>query len=1287
MTTPTFESREERDAKRIADLVLQLHEATSTVAELQKETRNLRAALHMKSILENDEDSCGGPTQLNPVRPKSAKERWEDSRGRHSHSQDVELKCTQNMLDDVEAEFAAQEAAWERERIQLLEKINHLESEIDQRNMRIANDVMNQRLLNRLEHAGRKYGRMKTMRQASQRRLEASERQTMEAHDDQRFVRVDVAKHVPVDDVTVVIIGMDVELPKSLLDQVTALIWSLSREHKGALGTFTKKAFMVGMRDALEALRFSVRLYNTLKTEHRYRQVAEVVRIAFERCRPEVNWNPVTGCVSYVGPQVTPVVKMAQVCHPGEFLIGEKAWSQIEQLDSTIGGSVVKSVNIQVEIVTPPILDHLTVRSAVLATSVGLRKTWKEETLTRKLHNDVIISWWSHTPKGVVDASTLEYAAPTYLRVVDQMRKTVATATHRLELAERENMEAHDVPVVTPQAAVSVNTTLKPEMCFVSLAITPTRREVSYSTQGVENGKKILQRYVQLGLFHFNGSEVQIPASSKKLRHFVFATVENGLQFSLGLIREVWRDVKRLREFLSLHISLVWATLLQPSTNVMLVGGFDTTYAVQLNKLSLANEILLSNTALSVLHREGDRVPGTSIQLVAGTKCYTDSIGKEYVWSCVPEELSTLVEFEILCKTRRGPAGGQTRQNYVDFQEPPAFSKERLKHAVEHREELLMSMHDQDTYTYEGLVPVGHDAVLVMMDIEGATVLRETLPMPFRVTLSDYRTIVRTYAKRTQGFELRGDQDCFLFCFPSIRSALDFSVEVQVALNSATWHDDINAHELSLRVKDIKSGQYAFNGPRVRMAVVGVPKKGTLATVSRDISALYQDLSDYAWHLVNWTYGGEIVLNQRAYEEFVLDQVQHGTRTWLHVGSLKLHTTLYENETMVSMYPLSLSARGAKINECRITNKPHVLRKNWTEKVPLATSSFIMKRRDMEQDVFMTLSDSELLVLSDMANTLTKRLDELSRYTTENQRKVDVVKVLGHIDYVIKFVTAMSDAMLPPEQRISHAAILDEGLSLHYTIITKKLLDQYDELSHNKIDLESLLSESPDLSTYDACPTCKRPINEKKYSRHEFKPSSRKDIVAADIQDVISDFYTADEGRVGEIGFDALKALFTAKGDNNFDSAVFAKIDKDNKGTVTPLKLVRYLYPNTKVTEIQALVRDIVKEMNANQNSSGVGRQGGSLLAPPTSGMISANATPRNVRSFIMLQQTPNVAPPSHSVNHSSTDVSLPPLVNLTATDTQQLSIPQVSLEPSRPPTQPASRRQRAVTTVRGGGR
>ncbi len=107
--------------------------------------------------------------------------------------------------------------------------------------------------------------------------------------------------------------------------------------------------------------------------------------------------------------------------------------------------------------------------------------------------------------------------------------------------------------------------------------------------------------------------------------------------------------------------------------------------------------------------------------------------------------------------------------------------------------------------------PLGKVA-FVFTDIQGSSLLWERLPDDMAVALEQHDEIVRKALQAHQGYEVKTEGDAFMVAFKSSIDAVQFALELQVALHIAAWPDAVHTHPSSI-------AEPGFRGLRVRVGV------------------------------------------------------------------------------------------------------------------------------------------------------------------------------------------------------------------------------------------------------------------------------------------------------------------------------------------------------------------------------------------------------------------------------------------------------------------------------------
>ena len=131
----------------------------------------------------------------------------------------------------------------------------------------------------------------------------------------------------------------------------------------------------------------------------------------------------------------------------------------------------------------------------------------------------------------------------------------------------------------------------------------------------------------------------------------------------------------------------------------------------------------------------------------------------------------------------------------------------------------------------------GESIAVVFTDIRSSTTLWESDPAGMKESLEIHNKLIRKLISTHRGFEVKTIGDSFMITFDNCVSAVEFSIEVQVALYETQWPGSILQECFANPVDGI------WNGLRVRIGI----DYGTNYSLHKNISGRY----DYVGSLIN----------------------------------------------------------------------------------------------------------------------------------------------------------------------------------------------------------------------------------------------------------------------------------------------------------------------------------------------------------------------------------------------------------------------------------------------------
>lgn len=180
---------------------------------------------------------------------------------------------------------------------------------------------------------------------------------------------------------------------------------------------------------------------------------------------------------------------------------------------------------------------------------------------------------------------------------------------------------------------------------------------------------------------------------------------------------------------------------------------------------------------------------------------------------------------------------------------------------------------DSQTSNPRGEAPSGL-VYVVNTDIPAIFNLWESAPRATLEALKLHNQIVRTSLEAYGGYEISFSGASFLLVFPSLNATLDWSINLQASLLHAPWHKQILAVPAAEQIKT-ETGQLAFSGPRVRIAVhsgVIQPGKDHMTGRATYIGAVV----DRVKAMLEAIPMGDIVVSATVHDEIMEKQVLQG---------------------------------------------------------------------------------------------------------------------------------------------------------------------------------------------------------------------------------------------------------------------------------------------------------------------------------------------------------------------------------------------------------------------------
>ena len=107
---------------------------------------------------------------------------------------------------------------------------------------------------------------------------------------------------------------------------------------------------------------------------------------------------------------------------------------------------------------------------------------------------------------------------------------------------------------------------------------------------------------------------------------------------------------------------------------------------------------------------------------------------------------------------------------------------------------------------------------LVFTDVQASTILWDRAPRAMKRALVQHDQVLRSGIQRFRGYEVKTEGDAFMVAFRTPVDAVNWCLEVQLALHETDWPTEINTKE-ALDVLYGGSTHESFQGLRVRMGV------------------------------------------------------------------------------------------------------------------------------------------------------------------------------------------------------------------------------------------------------------------------------------------------------------------------------------------------------------------------------------------------------------------------------------------------------------------------------------
>ena len=126
-----------------------------------------------------------------------------------------------------------------------------------------------------------------------------------------------------------------------------------------------------------------------------------------------------------------------------------------------------------------------------------------------------------------------------------------------------------------------------------------------------------------------------------------------------------------------------------------------------------------------------------------------------------------------------------------------------IQNLVEYRQYLPSSMleNTEDDLEIETNT-ITQTTAIVFTDIKGSTICWEKAPEGMRFGLKIHNTTIRELITRHKGYEVKTIGDSFMVSFPSVKDAVDFSLQTHENLNNANWPEELLDVSVAERSKD-----------------------------------------------------------------------------------------------------------------------------------------------------------------------------------------------------------------------------------------------------------------------------------------------------------------------------------------------------------------------------------------------------------------------------------------------------------------------------------------------------
>eukprot|EP01061_Rhynchopus_euleeides_P026543 TRINITY_DN4332_c0_g2_i1.p1 TRINITY_DN4332_c0_g2~~TRINITY_DN4332_c0_g2_i1.p1 ORF type:complete len:935 (+),score=224.42 TRINITY_DN4332_c0_g2_i1:245-2806(+) len=110
------------------------------------------------------------------------------------------------------------------------------------------------------------------------------------------------------------------------------------------------------------------------------------------------------------------------------------------------------------------------------------------------------------------------------------------------------------------------------------------------------------------------------------------------------------------------------------------------------------------------------------------------------------------------------------------------------------------------------------EVAIAFTDIQASTQLWEQAPVGMKFALEEHNRVIRRVIGATRGYEVKTIGDAFMVAFYKCSDAVQFALDVQIALTKGDWHEGVMEAPLCTRTCDA-DGNVKWCGPRVRVGV------------------------------------------------------------------------------------------------------------------------------------------------------------------------------------------------------------------------------------------------------------------------------------------------------------------------------------------------------------------------------------------------------------------------------------------------------------------------------------